>query len=80
MCLIYAISFIFSLFGIFGVGHLFAGAPSRAISYFIAGLLWFLVGTLATGLSGGLLGLCLVPLHLIFAHFCAADAMRVARN
>jgi hypothetical protein len=80
MCLIYGISFLFSLGGIFGVGHLFAGAPSRAIAYFIAGAIWsFVIAGLGI-FSGGFGFLCFVPLHLLFAHFCAADAVKIARE
>lgn len=80
MCLIYSVSFVFSLPGIFGVGHLFAGEPLRAMAYFIAGLLWTALAAFL-GISSGLtLFLCFVPLHFLFAHFCAADAVRVARH
>ncbi|HLA41979.1 MAG TPA: hypothetical protein VJZ27_01005 [Aggregatilineales bacterium] len=73
-------SFLFSLFGLFGVGHLFAGAPSKGIAYFIAGIIWdFLAGVLIIG-SGSLLVFCLLPLHLVFAHFCAANAVKIARG
>ncbi|MFP4322237.1 MAG: hypothetical protein ACLFTK_07280 [Anaerolineales bacterium] len=79
MCLIYGISFFFSLFGIFGVGHLFVGAPQRAIAYFVAGLIWSVLAGVI-GLSSGLtLFICFGPLHLLFAHFCAADATRLSR-
>ena len=77
MCLLYGISFLCSIVGVFGVGHLFAGKPMRALSYFIAGLLWMLIFTVSVS---AVVGLCLVPLHLAFAHFCAADAVRIARD
>ena len=80
MCLIYLISFVFSIWGVFGVGHLFAGAPSKAVGYFVAGLIWFLLSLIVGGVTGGTAALCLVPLHLLFCHFCAADAIRVARG
>ncbi len=75
MCLIYGISFVCSVLGVFGVGHLFAGAPAKALAYFIAGLLWTIIGG-AVGAATGIGLLCVVPLHLLFAHFCAADAVR----
>jgi hypothetical protein len=80
MCILYGISFFFSLGGIFGVGHLFAGAPSKAIGYFIAGVLWAVLATVTGLASGGTALLCFIPLHLIFAHFCSADAVRIARG
>ncbi len=79
MCLIYGVSFFFSLFGIFGVGHLFAGKPQRALAYFAAGLIWSLLAGII-GLSSGLsLFVCFVPLHILFAHFCAADASSLSQ-
>ena len=77
--LLYLISFFCSLIGFFGVGHLFAGAPGRAVSYFIAGLIWMAVAG-AIGLSTGVGVLCLLPMHLVFMHFCAADAVRIAKG
>ncbi|MBZ0305598.1 MAG: hypothetical protein K8I82_05975 [Anaerolineae bacterium] len=75
MCLLYGISFLLSVVGIFGVGHLFAGMPMKALAYFIAGLVWTGIAGLL-GVSTGVGLLCFVPLHLMFAHFCAADAVR----
>jgi hypothetical protein len=80
MCLIYVISFLFALPGIFGVGHLFAGEPRRGLMYFAAGLIWMLLGGLLVLASGSLLLICIGPLHLLFAHFCATDAIRNARG
>lgn len=80
MCFVYGISFLFSLAGIFGVGHLFAGAPSKAIGYFIAGIIWALLAG-AVGLASGFtLFICFGPMHLLFAHFCSADAVRMMRS
>jgi|GEM_PF-5327473 len=80
MCLLYGVSFGFSTIGIFGIGHLFAGAPIRAASYFVAGFIWTILAGIM-GLSSGLtLFLCFVPLHLLFAHFCATDALKQSRH
>ena len=80
MCLIYLISFLFSIPGIFGVGHLFAGEPRKGVLYFVAGIIWVVLVALLALASGSVLLVCLVPLHLLFAHFCAADAVRRARE
>ena len=80
MCLIYIISFLFSLPGVFGVGHLFVGEPRQGAMYFVAGAIWTVVALALVLGTGFLLLLCLVPLHLVFAHFCAADAVRKARG
>lgn len=79
MCLIYFISFMFSLPGIFGVGHLFAGEPRKGAMYFVAGVIWVILAVTLVLASGFILLICLVPLHLLFAHFCAADAVRKAQ-
>ena len=79
MCFVYAISFVFSLFGFFGVGHLIAGAPVKAVKYLIAGLIWSAIaGAIGFALIPSLL--CVVPAHLLFAHFCASDAVRSAKG
>lgn len=78
MCLLYGISFLCSMIGFFGVGHLFAGAPSKAIGYLIAGFIWSAIMLAISGATG-VAALILFPLHLVFAHFCAADAVRRAR-
>ena len=80
MCLIYVISFMFALPGIFGVGHLFAGEPRKGAMYFVAGAIWAVLAVALILASGFTLLICLVPLHLLFAHFCAADAVRIARG
>lgn len=80
MCMIYGISFLFSLPGVFGVGHLFAGEPGKGAKYFVAGAIWVLLASALVVASGFILLICLVPLHLLFAHFCAADALRSARG
>lgn len=79
MCLLYTVSLLFSLFGIFGVGHLFAGVPIKALAYFVAGLIWTIIAGFL-GLSTGVGLICFVPLHVMFAHFCASDAVRRARG
>lgn len=79
MWLLYGISFLSSLLGIFGVGHLFAGAPRKGVQYFIAGLLWTIIAGLV-GITSGVGVLCFIPLHVAFAHFCASDAVRIAQG
>jgi len=73
MCMIYVASFLPSLVGIFGVGHLLNGQPRRGGLYFVAGLAWLALGIL-TGLATGFSILCFIPLHLLLAHLCAMNA------
>lgn len=80
MPMLYLISFVPTFFGFFGVGHLFAGSPSRALSYFVAGVIWVILAGVLGISTGGSALCCFLPLHIMFAHFCSADAVRIARG
>jgi hypothetical protein len=80
MCLIYPISFLFSLGGIFGVGHLMAGAPSKALAYFLAGLIWMGLMTVIVAATALTALIWLAPIHLVFAHLCAVNALQCAKQ
>jgi hypothetical protein len=80
MCLLYPVSFLFSLVGIFGVGHLIAGAPSKALAYFVAGLIWMGLMTVIIAATALTALLCLFPIHLVFAHLCAINALQCAKQ
>jgi len=81
MRLLYAVSFLFSLFGLFGVGQLFAGAPAKGVHFFVAGIVWdFLAGTLLIVTASTVLLMVIVAVHVVLAHLCALHALKIVRG